>query len=123
MTSINLVSKAEEKPSSSLAKEWTACAVAIVLLFLIYFGLIAYNRFLVKNEDNLTSDYNSQYNYLMENGKNVFDFQNRLKVASPLVLEKNYAIESLDQIEKMIIPGVYAESFEWDAEKANVNLE
>lgn len=123
MTSINLVTREKEKPSGSLAREWTACIIVIILLLLIYIGLAAYNRFLIEKTDSLNGEYESQYNSLMESGKNVFDFQNRLEIAGPLVLEKNYALASLDQIEKMIIPGVYAEAFTWDAEKGKINLE
>ena len=123
MTNINLAIREEEKPSGSLAKEWTACIVVIVLLLLTYAGLVAYNRFLTKNTTNLAGEYGSLYNSLMESGKNVFDFQNRLGIAKPLVLEKNYVLESLDEIGKTIIPGVYAESFIWDSQKGKISLE
>lgn len=124
MTNLNLAINNEgEKPTSSLAREWTACIVVIVLLLLTYAGLAFYNRSLTKNIADLNEEYGSQYNSLMESGKNVFDFQNRLEVAKPLVLEKNHALESLNQIGKMIIPGVYAESFTWDAKEKKISLE
>ena len=122
MTGINLVTREEKKPPGSAAREWISCIVAIILLLLIYIGLIAYNRFLIKNADNLTNEYESQYSYLLENGKNVFDFQNRLEAAKPLVKKKNYALEGLVQIGKAIIPEVYAESFNFDAEKGQIDL-
>jgi Tfp pilus assembly protein PilN len=123
MTSINLVTRDAEKPSSSLAREWLVCGVVIILLVLLYAGLLAYNQFLTQKAVGSVEEYGSQYSRLLESGKNVFDFQNRLEIARPLVSQENYAIESLSQIEKMIIPGVYVESFSWDSEKGKIELE
>jgi len=123
MDDINLVTKEEEKSAGSSAREWIACIVIIILSLLVYVGAVAYDRFLIKDVGRLNREYESQYNSLLESGKNVFDFQNRLETAKPLVLEKNYALGSLDQIEKMIIPGIYVESFTWSSEKGIVNLE
>jgi hypothetical protein len=123
MTNINLASKETEKAPSSLEREWTICVVVIIFLLLTYIGLIAYNSFLAKKTDALNREYESRNSALMESGKNVFDFQNRLTAAGPLVLGKNYALESLDQIGKIIIPGVYVESFTWDSDEGKFSLE
>lgn len=122
MSGVNLVTREEEKPSKSIAREWLSCLFVVIILLVIYFSSVAYNRSLVNSIENQNKEYASQYDYLMENGKNVFDFQNRLEAAKPLVEGKSYALESLKQIEKAIVPEVYAESFNFDAEKGQVGL-
>lgn len=122
MVNINLTTKQEDAEAGSLGREWGLFILAVVLAAIIYAGVFSYNRWLnqdlaVKNEE-----YKTKYNSLMEKGKSVFDFQNRLEAAKPLVVEKNYALESLGQIEKSIVPEVYVESFDFNSEKGQISL-
>jgi type II secretory pathway component PulL len=122
MININLTTKEENIETSSLGKEWGVFLVAIIAAALIYLGVFGYNRWLNQDLGEKNKEYETKHNSLLEKGKSVFDFQNRLETAKPLVAKKNYALESLGQIEKAIIPEVYVESFNFDSEKGQIDL-
>lgn len=122
MANINLTTKEENIAAGSLGREWGVFLLVVVALVLVYAGIFSYNRWLVQDVERKNSEYETKYNALLEKGKSVFDFQNRLEIAKPLIEEKNYALESLGQIEKAIIPDVYAEALIFDQEKGQINL-
>lgn len=122
MVNINLTTKQEDAGAGSAVREWGVFIAVVILTALIYAGVFSYNRWLNQDLAVKNDEYKTKYDSLMEKGKSVFDFQNRLEVAKPLVVEKNYALESLGQIEKAIVPEVYVESFDFDSEKGQISL-
>ncbi|MBU2028286.1 hypothetical protein KJ761_00125 [Patescibacteria group bacterium] len=122
MASINLTTKEENTEAGSLIREWGVFLLVAIGLALIYAGVFSYDRWLSQDLEGKNNEYETKYNAFLEKGKSVFDFQNRLEVAEPLVEKKNYALEILGQVEKAIIPEVYAESFSFDNGKGQINL-
>ncbi len=122
MTDINLIAKEEDVKTSSLGKTWGGFILVILSLGIIYAGVFSYNRWLIQDLEKKNTEYETNYNALLEKGKSVFDFQNRLEIVKPLVEEKNYTLEGLKQIEKAIIPEVYVESFNFDSQKGQIDL-
>jgi len=122
MTNINLTTREENIEADSMVKEWSVFLLVIVIVGIIYLGFSSYSRWLSRNLEEKNTAYKTKYNALLEKGKSVFDFQNRLNVAKTLVVKKNYVLEIMGQIEKAIIPEVYLESFDFLAEEGQINL-
>jgi hypothetical protein len=122
MTNINLTTKDEDIEGNSSAREWGPLFLAIVIAVIIYLGILGYSYWLSQDLEEKNKEYETKYNVLLEKRKSVFDFQNRLESARPLIKEKNYALEILGQIEKAIVPEVYLEFFDFNAEKKQINL-
>lgn len=122
MANINLSTKKEDAEISSSLREWGGFLIVVIFLALVYAGIFSYNRWLSRDLEEKDNEYSNKYNAFLENGKSVFDFQNRLEAAEPLLEKENYALKVLSQIEKAIIPEVYVESFSFDKEKSRANL-
>lgn len=122
MTNINLTTKEENAEAGFAIKDWSVFLLVIVIVSVIYLGLSIYDRWLSQNLEEKNTEYKTKYSAILEKGKSVFDFQNRLNVAKNLIVKKNYALEVIGQIEKAIIPEVYLESFDFLAEEGQINL-
>lgn len=122
MTNINLTTREENSEAGSELREWGVFLLVIVVAGLIYLGFFGYNYWLKQDLLEKNKEYETKYSTLLEKEKSVFDFQNRLEIAKSLVAEKNYALEALGKIESAIIPEVYLESFNFVAEKGQINL-
>ncbi len=122
MTNINLAPKNVSEEQHSSLRDWGIFLLVVFLLALIYFGLAYYNRWANQKLSSLEQEYQKNYESLLSKGESVFDFQNRLEVAKKVAAEKNYALESLGELEKAILPEIYVETFVLDKEKGTLNL-
>lgn len=122
MTNINLTSKEENVELESKGKDWGVFSWVILAIALIYVGIFGYNYWLNQSLEEKNKEYEARLNAFFEKGKSVFDFRNRLKIAKSLMVKKNDTLEILKQIEGTIIPEVYLESFDFKAEKGQVDL-
>jgi hypothetical protein len=128
MVNINLTAgppheEIEEKTNSQ--KELLVLLAIVLILFLAYGGLYYYNKGL-KNESLRASEERETKTSAFlasEETKNFFDFQNRLNIANGLFVKKNKNLGILDELEKIIIPGIYISTYDYDDEAKTLKLE
>lgn len=128
MVNINLTAgppheEIEEKTNSQ--KELLALLVIVLILFLAYGGLYYYNDNLKKESLKASEERETKINTFLDSAetKNFFDFQNRLNIANELFVKKDKTQEILGELEKIIIPGIYINSYDYDSEKKTLKLE
>lgn len=125
MIDLNLKTQEEiDKGKIKWGKTLPFALLVLILIILIYMGLSIYT-IKINEKTNLTRDiYNQKLEDIKSgNAKNVFDFQNRLNESKKIVEGNINPSDSLKEIEKVMIPGVYLFSFQFDAENRKISLE
>jgi len=124
MVNINLTTEnITAKAPPLFKKEVVILTGLLVVLMLVYGGLLLYEKQVTKKIQAKDAEYATVYKELTEgNTKAVFDFQNRLSSASSLFSTGNQTLENLKKMENWIIPGVYINSFAYDAGKKKISL-
>lgn len=121
---INLTT-AEAKDESAIPyKKGIISIIAVgIVMALIYGGIYFYKTKLAEKISVLDSKYGGELSKLTESkNKDVVDFQNRIVMAKSMVAERSMAVEGLTEMEKDILPGVYAETYEYDRLKNEIKL-
>ncbi len=98
----------------------------LVLLLLggIYLGITLFKNYTLSQTSLVNNEYKIEYDKLIsESNKSIIDFQSRMAAADKLVSQNNAALETLLQVEKSILPGVYISSYKYDDSKKVLTLE
>lgn len=96
----------------------------LVIILLIYAGFIFYTKKINQEISTTKEAYSRKLEDLKSgNAKSVFDFQNRLSESEKIIANNLNPYDSLKEIEKVMIPGVYLSSFQFDAGIRKVILE
>lgn len=125
MANINL-STGEVKPGVDLnvSRGGMTSLIFILIVILALYGVeIFWGKKMATETEAINAQFNSNYSNLTTgNPIEVIDFQNRITVAKKLSAEGRDIRESLLDIEKTIIPGVYLSSYEYDQKTGMVIL-
>lgn len=104
-----------------------AIPLAVTLLVIIVLGYAAILIYTKKINDQISKTEMSYIQKLDDlkkgNAKNVFDFQNRLSESKKLLSANYNSTDNLRELEKIMIPGVYLNGYEFDGEKKSLRLE
>lgn len=113
----------EKKTNSQ--KELLALLAIVLVLFLTYGGLYYYDSGLKKESSMASQERETKANAFLDSAetKNFFDFQNRLNIAGALFEKKGRTPAILDELEKIIIPGTYINSYDYDDDKKILKIE
>ncbi|HLN18969.1 MAG TPA: hypothetical protein VK255_02245 [Patescibacteria group bacterium] len=125
MANINL-STGEAKPKADISFGQGGLLMLIIFLILIiglYGAELFWSNKMEQEATAIKTEFESKYSNLTKgNPIEVIDFQNRLTVSKNLSVEGRDIRESLLEIEKTIIPGVYLSMFEYDQKTAVITL-
>lgn len=88
-------------------------------------GLILWKGNLKKQVDAADATYDEKYKKLIneDRNKDVVSFQNRITMANELINEKNIVLDSLQLVEKDMVPGVYLKSYNSNKKGKSISLE
>lgn len=107
--------------------EWgKTLPLAILILAIVGLAYVAV-LFYSKKVDGELKTAKDLYNQKLEdlkkgNVKNVFDFQNRLTESKKMIDTNFNLMDSLREIEKAMVPGVYLNSYQFEADKKSLSL-
>lgn len=124
MVNINLaeVEYAKERQSITYNKSVLVLSIIIILLALAYVGIFFSEKNVLAKTEAANSRYSDEHSKLINNNKDIVDFQNRLTAAKGLIKEKDVAYASLPVVEKAIIPGSYLDSFDFEQNTNSVEI-
>jgi hypothetical protein len=124
MVNINLTTeKINVKKPPLFKREVVILGGLLAVLVMAYGGLLFYEKSIMKKIEGKDAEYMQVYRELTEgNTKSIFDFQNRLSLASSLFSTGNPTLDNLKKMEEMIIPGIYISSFDYDIEQNKIKL-
>lgn len=115
MVNINLTTaKMPSQKETSYKKGITSIVIACILLLGGYGWLAITTSKISDDIKAANSVYDVEYAKLANDNKDVIDFQNRIMIAKNLLTEKNVALESLAELEKDVIPGVYLDLYNYN---------
>ena len=116
MVNINLTTEKITVKEPRLFKREVVILFAILTILVMCYGaMIIYQGMLATRTSEKNAEYIELHKELTEgNTKEVFDFQNRLNVAKNLISSQSTTFDKLTQIQNIIIPKVYLNSFTYD---------
>lgn len=121
---LNLATKDVSQDRATLGSGIVVSFIVLILVLLLYGALLYFNRNLSFQIKNTQDQYQSEYNkFLVGNGSEVLDFENRSIVAKELMAEDQSIIEILNKIEEFILPSVYLSSFNYSKGKKLISLD
>lgn len=99
--------------------------LAILLILGVAYGWIYWSGSRADAETaSVKSDYANELAVLTgEKNRTIVDFQNRITLARDLMKQKDAAYESLPGVEKAIVPGVFLESYKFDASAKKITVD
>lgn len=125
MQNINLITDEESKKNtSSILGKNTVVALAILGLILVLYGAILFlNKNTASKIGEISGAYQEKYDSFLEgNANEIIDYKNRSETAKDL-LDNNMSSSNLFQfIEESLIPSVYLDSYEYEAEEKTITL-
>lgn len=126
MPSINLNLAKEDIVEEKTGIISGSLVISIILLVLVgglYGALKYYNKDVTSKIDEVTSQYNVEYQkFLSGNANEIIDFKNRTDIASALLDDDRPMNNVMAQIESSILPVVYLESLTYDKDKETITL-
>ena len=125
MVNINLVTEKITVKEPRLFKREVVVLFAILSILIVsYGGMIIYQGQLIKKTEQKNAEYQVLFKELTEgNTRDVFDFQNRLNVSRGLVDSQGATLKNLNQLQTVIIPRVYINTFSYSALENKISLE
>lgn len=112
--------KDEEALSSGLK---TIIAVT-VLIIISYFALIVWGNYLNGSISAVKEEYQRKHDaFINQNAKDAIDFQNRLVLAGDLSKKQRDTVMDLREVEKLAIPGVFINTYEYKDDSKIATLE
>jgi hypothetical protein len=124
MTNINL--KTDENSNNikiDFGKALPISIIVLVIVGLIYSAVLFYTKKIDGEMVAAQENYDQKLSDLKSgNAKNVFDFQNRLSESKKMLKGNLNPTYTLREIEKVMIPGAYLASYQFDMEKKSVSL-
>ncbi|MFZ2188315.1 MAG: hypothetical protein WAV73_02005 [Candidatus Moraniibacteriota bacterium] len=113
MANINLVTDREN--TKMLGTGTTVLLVIFFVVLLIYGGMIFYGNKLGTDLATAKEEYAAKFNmFTIGDSKKVLDFQNRLTISNELLAMERDNGRDLENIESVMIDGVYLESYTYD---------
>ncbi len=124
MVNINLKTQVSEKSEKiEIGKFLTFSIIVLILVLVFYGGVVFYSSRLDNNIILAREDYNQRLNeFKSGNARNVLDFQNRLDQSSKMIDKSVNSRDNIQEIEKLLIPSIFLESYEFEATNKTVNL-
>lgn len=127
MANINLSTDQLKQYDQKSFSAQTGLIIGVSILLIVVVlcaGLTLWRNNLNKKIAAAEDSYNIKRTALMS-GRNldVIDFQNRIMLAKDLVKQRNAAVDTLQNIEKNLVAGVYLTSYKVDKETKMIELE
>lgn len=124
MVNINL--KTGETQSSEkikLGKVLPLMIIIFVAVLLIYGGIVAFSYRTDGDIADLNVIYTGKLNELRSgNARSVLDFQNRLNQSDKIIDESLNSRDSLQEVERLMVPNVVLDAYDFDASSKKVLL-
>ena len=110
---------------SSVSLGMMAVTIAFFLTAGVTGGFILWKNNLKKQLTEAETAYQTKYDQLlrMDRASDVVDFQNRITMANELIKERNVALDSLQFVEKSMVPGVFLTAYKNDKKTDKLSME
>lgn len=126
MVNINLTTAENEgvKKEFPYKKGLTVIIIALVIVGAAYGGIIQYSKQVSKADADAKSTYLVEYDKLAAgSAKEVLDFEQRLELSKSLLSENDATMNSLTELEKTVVPGVYLASYEYNNQENSIKVQ
>lgn len=112
MANINLTTT-EFSQKEGLPYKKGIVSIAVILAILVggYVWLTIANNQTAKEIADTNSAYRSEYSQLTSGNREVVDFQNRITLAKNLINGGSQAVQSLNELEKTVVPGAHLQTY------------
>jgi hypothetical protein len=108
MTNINLATSGLPQKQGMPYKKGIISIVIMLAILAGGYGWLTFESGKVKSETiAVNSDYQAEYQKLINNNKDIVDFQNRITLVKNLLSKENRTLGSLSELEKNLLPGAY----------------
>jgi hypothetical protein len=125
MTDINLASGGAQRESGVDKTNLGIVAMLIILVLLLatYGALLLLKNNMTSQIQVSQQEFDAKYKSLTEgDGKTVVDFQNRIDLAKKSMPMDRDISGDMTQLEKLMVPGAYLDSYKYDDTTKNITL-
>jgi len=125
MVNINLSTGGNESSGGGIPYKKSLITIIVILVITagVYAGLLLYTQRVVQADADANAQYSIEYDKLSQgNAKEVYDFQSRMDLASNLMAKGDSVVPSLQELEKVLVPGVYVSSYAYVGQDKTIKL-